>query len=287
MNKFFLSTLLTISFMGALFSQEPFIRPVGLERFDKERFEKGLVEYDCEKRQDRRAIWMRRSAFLAGSVGVGMLGIAGMVTAFGLQKSARKSGGDQNGGMSSKTSVSSMFKEGLFFSLVLSLGALFNDSVKSLGGYFKESLWCEKTTKNKTILILSQRVYATLRRLRASMLEIEKQKEGSFLFNHYGWEIVDAFKVLVMSLESLCAASLYEVRSANGINSLVAKDCENYMDRFFGFCLFLAERIEYDLNRDKWGCFNDVTFELLNNFEQGCAALLVFDKGTPEQQTAK
>ena len=277
MSKIFLSTLLTISFMGAAFAQKPFVRPVSLEKFNKERFEKELVAYDGEKRQSRRALWVRRGAFLAGSVGVGMLGLAGTAVAFKLQKSAHESGGMNSKASSSnsKTSLGGMVKEGLFFSLILGMGALFNDSVKNLGGYVKANLWDEKTTGNKTILVLSQRISAMLGRLKTSMIEIEKQKEGSFLFDHYGWEIADSFKVLIVSLESLCAASLYEMRSANGVDSIIAKDCESYMDRLFVFCLVLAEQIERDLNQTRWGRFDDMTFELLNNFAQGCASLLV------------
>lgn len=260
-------------------------KKVIFERVDLGRFQEEVSEYSKKIGREKRALFFRRGAVLGVGAVVGVLGAAGIVAGLSVQNIGTDSA--MEGGTLEDTAVENrpvqtwkviphsrgatktaidLFRSGIVYSFTASLGALFFDAIKNFSGHVKSKWWNKK--ESSQLLALSVRVRSTFLRFQNAVLEISKQKKDSFLYNHYLFEIVDSFSVLVRSLETCSAMLLCQLRCKQGKDSVVVTDYKNFIERNFLFLNYLAQKLEYDLNNDEKserGVFSAESLELVRH----------------------
>lgn len=251
--------------------------PITLERPCSERLEAELQDYMEEKRKNNMTSLLKKGAWAgAGAAGFITLGMAG-VMAKGMSRAGMYNQGNAQ-------SSWDLLKKGTFWALCGGVSIVFLRSAVEFGSFVISKLFSKNPHLFLPLLPFAKRMEHALQRLRGAMGELPKHQEGTYFFDHYACEMTDAFTLFVRSLERFCAILFYELKSVHGTKDIVVVDCKKHINRMLTFCEQVAQKIESDLNKERWQGFDRSTFDLIEALEVGCFSLMPWIRKVEEDR---
>lgn len=238
-----------------------------IERPSMERFDAAYSDYAQKKTAANKAGLIKKGIVVSGGVLMTMtlMGMSIMVAGKQQGKATNVATRGVSGGRW-KT-----FKDGMILSLGAGLATVLWKPASDLYGYLTSKLWESNADGLPYVLSFAKRIQASFLRLQGSMEELPKHNADGFLGKHYFSEVIDAFNLLVLSIETFLAIFLYELEQANGKANLVVEDYKRYSHRLFKLCHYVADCLEQDLRGVE---FRDETIQAVESLARGCYALL-------------